>query len=348
MKNLEDIKKKYQEIKLKLQEAERVLDWKESGRLKRDKETFEKIVKKDEKIKDTQKQLQETENLLNKEKETNILILAKEEKEKLEKILQKEKKELKQLLQEINKEKQVNELIMEIRAGAGGDEAALFAADLFNMYSKYAQNIDWQIRVLNTNSIGIGGYKEIIFSIQGEDCFNRLKNEAGVHRVQRIPETEKSGRIHTSTASVAVLPKPKKSQEINIKTEDLQIDTFKASGPGGQNVNKRETAIRITHLPTGVIVSSQTERNQAQNKENALSILQAKLLESKNEKQTEALENKRRDQIKQAKRSEKIRTYNFAQNRISDHRIKKTWYNLDQVMVGQLEEIINECQKLNQ
>lgn len=347
MKDLESIKKEYQEIEQNLQEAEKTFNWEEAGQLRKEKDFLEKIIDKNKEIQDIEKELQEAENILNKEKDANLLALASQEKENLQKRLEKEKINFQNLLKQASGEEQINELIMEIRAGAGGDEAALFAADLFNMYSKYAQNKGWQVKTLNSNSIGIGGYKEIIFSIKGDDCFSKLRNEAGVHRVQRIPETEKSGRIHTSTASVAVLPKPKKSQQIEIKPDELQIDTFKSSGPGGQNVNKRETAIRITHLPTGIVVSSQTERNQAQNKENALSILQAKLLEEKTEEQTKKLEDKRRTQIKQAKRSEKIRTYNFPQSRVTDHRIKKTWHSLDQIIQGQLEEIVSECEKIH-
>lgn len=341
MKNLNSIKIEHQEVQRNLQEAEEALNWEKAGQLKKEKDFLEKIINQDKKIQEIKKQLQDAENILNKEKDAGLLELARQEKENLQNRLEKEKINFQNLLKQASGEEQINELIMEIRAGAGGDEAALFAADLFNMYSKYAQSKGWQVKTLNSNSIGIGGYKEIIFNIKGEDCFSKLKNEAGVHRVQRIPETEKSGRIHTSTASVAVLPKPKKTQQIQIKTDDLQIDTFKSSGPGGQNVNKRETAIRITHLPTGIVVASQTERNQAQNKENALTILQAKLLEARVQEQAKKLENKRRTQIKQAKRSEKIRTYNFPQSRVTDHRIKKTWHNLDQVMQGQLEEIVS-------
>jgi len=214
---------------------------------------------------------------------------------------------------------------------------------LFNMYSKYAQNQGWQTKTLNSNKTDIGGYKEIIFSVKGKNSFSKLRNEAGVHRVQRIPETEKSGRIHTSTASVAILPKTKKS-EIEIKPDDLQVDTFKSSGPGGQNVNKRETAIRITHLPTGIVVASQNERNQAQNKENALSIIKARVAEVQEQRQAEKIGSKRKDQVGQAMRAEKIRTYNFPQDRLTDHRIKKTWHNLDQVMAGELDEVISACE----
>jgi len=233
--------------------------------------------------------------------------------------------------------------IIEIRAGAGGDEAALFAADLYKMYSKYAESQGWQTKPLDSHAIGIGGFKEIIFEIKG-DSYDKIKHEGGVHRVQRIPETEKSGRVHTSTVSVAVLPKPKK-QEIKIRTDELKIDYFKSSGPGGQNVNKRETAVRITHLPTGIVVASQTERNQLQNKENAMAILSAKILEKKEQESIEKLGGKRKEQIGKAMRAEKIRTYNFPQDRITDHRIKKSWHGIEEIMSGKLDKIISTLSK---
>ncbi len=230
-------------------------------------------------------------------------------------------------------------VIVEIRAGAGGEEAALFAADLFKMYSKYAQNQNWKQRILDSRPTELGGFKEIIFELTGNDVFSKMQYEGGVHRVQRIPKTEKSGRIHTSTVSVAILPKPKKT-EIKINPNELKIETYKASGPGGQYVNKRMTAVRITHLPTGIVVTSQTERNLQQNKENALAILEAKLLERKEKEEMTKLTSERRAQIGRAQRAEKIRTYNFPQNRVTDHRIKKSWHNIDKIMEGNLEPII--------
>ena len=233
----------------------------------------------------------------------------------------------------------MDSVIIEIRAGTGGNEASLFADDLFRMYSKYAQIQNWQQRVLNSNPSEIGGFKEIIFVLKGDNPFSQLKYEGGVHRIQRIPKTEKGGRVHTSTATVAVLPKPKET-EIKINPTDLKIDQYKSSGPGGQNVNKRETAIRITHIPSGLIVTSQTQRNQLENKENAMTILKAKLLEKKREKEGERFKENRKAQIGWAKRSEKIRTYNFPQNRVTDHRIKKSWYDIERIMDGKLKPII--------
>jgi len=236
-------------------------------------------------------------------------------------------------------------VIVEIRAGTGGDEAGLFVHDLYRMYSKYAQKQDWSQRVLDSNMSDIGGYKEIIFELNGLGAFDRMQNEGGVHRVQRIPKTEKQGRVHTSTVTVAVLQKPKKT-EININPSDLQIDTYKSSGPGGQYVNKTESAIRITHKPSGIVVTSQSERNQFQNKENAMNILSARLLQAEEEADLSKLTEVRRQQIGWAKRAEKTRTYNFSQNRITDHRINKSWHNLEKIIDGNLEPIIKAFQKL--
>ncbi|MDI6591870.1 MAG: PCRF domain-containing protein [Patescibacteria group bacterium] len=242
-----------------------------------------------------------------------------------------------------NEEKSV---IIEIRAGTGGEEAALFASDLFRMYSKYAASQGWKQRVLDSRPTELGGFKEIIFELRNGDVFSKMKYEGGVHRVQRIPKTEKSGRIHTSTASVAVLPKPRKT-EIKIRPEDLRIETFRATGPGGRYRDHRETAVRITHLPTGLVVTSQAERNQLQNKENALSILEAKLLEKKEIEELERIGEERKAQIKKAERAEKIRTYNFPQDRVTDHRIKKSFYGIQTIIAGKLDPIIKSLQKLS-
>jgi len=236
-------------------------------------------------------------------------------------------------------------IIVEIRAGAGGAEACLFAGDLFRMYSKYGQLQNWQQKILNSHPAELGGFKEIVFELKGENVFSKTKHEGGVHRVQRIPETEKGGRLHTSTASVAILPKPKKT-EIKINPADLKTDSYKASGPGGQYVNKRMTAIRITHLPSGIVVTSQTERNLLQNKENALSILEAKLQEKKEITQNEKISDERRTQILAAQRAEKIRTYNFPQDRVTDHRIKKSFHNIEGIMNGKLDKIVKTLQSL--
>jgi peptide chain release factor 1 len=230
-------------------------------------------------------------------------------------------------------------VIIEIRAGTGGDEAGLFVADMHRMYSKYAQSKGWSQRILDSNSSTIGGYKEITFELSGSGAYEEMQNEGGVHRVQRVPATEKQGRIHTSTITIAVLLKPKKT-EISISPSDLRIDTYRASGAGGQHVNKTDSAVRITHIPTGVVVTCQSERNQLQNRETAMSLLSAKLLRAQEESDLSKLTEERREQIGWAKRSEKIRTYNYPQNRITDHRINKSWHNLEKIIEGDLSPII--------
>lgn len=236
-------------------------------------------------------------------------------------------------------------IILEIRAGIGGEEAALFAGDLLRMYENFAQSQTWQAVLLDISRTPLYGIKEAILEINGPDVFESLKYESGVHRVQRIPKTEKSGRIHTSTATVAVLPKVDKIQ-LNINSSDLKIDVARSSGPGGQNVNKVETAIRITHLPSNLTIFCQSERSQARNKEKAIEILRAKLYELKQKKINEKIDQQRQNQIGWGERSEKIRTYNFPQNRITDHRIKKSWHNLENILNGDLMPIINSVRKM--
>jgi peptide chain release factor 1 len=235
-------------------------------------------------------------------------------------------------------------VIIEIRAGTGGDEAGLFARDLYRMYSRYGQTKGWKEKVLDSNNSSIGGYKEIIFELSGTGVYNELQNEGGVHRVQRIPKTEKQGRVHTSTATVAVLLKPKKT-EFNISPADLEISTYKSSGPGGQYVNKTESAVRIVHKPSGLVVTCQSERNQLSNKETAMTLLAARLLQRQEEADLSKLSTERREQIASAKRAEKIRTYNYPQNRITDHRINKSWHNLESIIDGDLTPIIKAFKK---
>jgi peptide chain release factor 1 len=347
MNNLQELKEEYKKITDLLSRPERVWDWKQLGEINKRKEEIEKVLEKEKELEKIRNELRQAEQIIKTETDTQLLKLAQQEKESL---LQKEselEKEIELLLSKKQGEEEPDSVIIEIRAGAGGDEAALFTANLFNMYSKYANSKNWKLRVLNSHPTDLGGFKEITFEVSGPNVYSKLKYEGGVHRVQRIPATEKSGRIHTSTAAVAVLPKPRKAQ-ITIRPDDLKIDTFRASGPGGQYVNRRETAIRITHLPTGIVVTCQTERNQAQNRENALSILEAKLLELQEKSHKEKIQEKRRTQIGKMERSEKIRTYNFPQNRITDHRIKKTWHNLQEVMEGELDPIIEELEKFYQ
>ncbi|MGC9361166.1 MAG: peptide chain release factor 1 [Anaerolineae bacterium] len=232
-------------------------------------------------------------------------------------------------------------VIVEIRAGTGGDEAALFAADLFAMYVQYANAHRWQTEILSSNETGIGGYKEIVFEVKGQGAYSRLKYESGVHRVQRVPTTETSGRIHTSTATVAVLPEADEV-EVEINDSDLRVDVFRSGGHGGQSVNTTDSAVRITHLPSGIVVQCQDERSQLQNRARAMSILRARLYDMEHRRQAEELETARRTQVGTGERSEKIRTYNFPQNRVTDHRIGMTVYQLEDVLSGELDQFIDE------
>ncbi|PIV10446.1 MAG: peptide chain release factor 1 [Candidatus Portnoybacteria bacterium CG03_land_8_20_14_0_80_41_10] len=235
--------------------------------------------------------------------------------------------------------------IIEIRAGTGGEEAALFVTDLFRMYSRFAEKQNWSANLIDVSRTNLGGYREVIFEIKGQNVYNKLKNEAGVHRVQRIPNTEKSGRVHTSTVSVAVLPEVNET-EIKIGPKDLRIDVLRASGPGGQYVNRRESAVRVTHLPTGLVANCQEERTQQQNREKALQVLRARILAKKRAEETAQRGSERRGQIGAAMRAEKIRTYNYPQNRITDHRLNKSWHRLDKIIDGDLEPIIKTIEKI--
>ena len=272
--------------------------------------------------------------------------IAKSEIEDLEQSLTKLEDELKILLLPHDPTDDKNTII-EIRAGTGGDEAALFAADLFRMYTHFAENNDWKYEVMDSNSIGIGGFKEIIFSVKGEGVYGLMKFESGVHRVQRVPKTETSGRVHTSAATVAVLPEAEEA-DIEVFDADLKIDTYRASGAGGQHVNKTESAIRITHIPTGLVVTCQDETSQHKNKAAALKVLRSRLLAAEKDKIAKERAKARKNMVSTGDRSAKIRTYNFPQGRITDHRINFTAYNLEGVMNGQISSIIENLKLADQ
>jgi peptide chain release factor 1 len=342
MADIESVKKEYDELLIKLSDPELISDFERFQALSKRKQELETILEKSKEIKEIEDKIEENKAIISAKEDEELYSLAQEELVSLSERKKSAEKEMEDLLAGKLKEEPQNAaraVIVEIRAGTGGDEAALFAGDLFRMYSRYAQTKGWKQKTLDSHPTEMGGFKEIIFELADGSVFERMRNEAGVHRVQRIPTTEKQGRIHTSTASVAVLPKPKKAQ-IKINPQDLKIDFYRSSGKGGQNVNKRETAVRLTHLPTGLVVTSQTERNQLQNKENAMAILEARLLEKREQESSEKFGEKRRTQIGRAKRAEKIRTYNFPQDRLTDHRVKKSWHHLEKIMAGDLDEIL--------
>jgi len=336
---LERIEKHYQELNRQIAMPEVISDHKQLQLLAQERAGIESLVTKYEEYKATAKSLEEARAMLSDGLDEDMTTLVKQEIESLESRLDHLVQELKLALlpKEANDEK---DIIMEIRAGAGGDEAGLFAADLFRMYSRYAQAKGWGIDIINVNESGIGAFKEIIFEIRGRGAFSRLKYERGVHRVQRVPTTESSGRIHTSTATVAVLPKAEEV-DISINPDDLRIDIFHSGGAGGQNVNKVATAVRITHLPTGIVATCQDERSQLRNRTKAMSVLRARLLDIKQRKQEAEVTEQRRSQVGTGDRAEKIRTYNFPQDRVSDHRIGLTLRNLPRILGGELDQLID-------
>jgi peptide chain release factor 1 len=342
---LEELEKKYEELNKDLSDPKIIANQSKFQECAKMHSDISKAVLKYKEYKGIIKEIEENSKLFLEEKDVEFKKLIDEDLEKL-----KEKKsnleiELKELIFPKDPHDKKN-CIVEIRAGAGGDEAALFGGDLFRMYSRFAENNGWKTEVMSSSPTGIGGFKEIIFDIIGKEVYGKLKHESGVHRVQRVPVTESSGRIHTSTVTVAILPEVEEV-ELEINPNDLKIDRFRSTGPGGQSVNTTDSAIRITHIPTGLVVTCQDEKSQHKNKAKALKILRARLLDMAEREKHEELAKQRKSQVGTGDRSERIRTYNFPQNRITDHRIGLNLHNLEEVLEGNLNDLVaNLSEKL--
>ncbi len=340
----EEIKEKFKKLEEQLQDPKILSNQEKYIAVAQEYKELKELVSLIEKYENATKELDNVRSMLEEENDEEMREFLKEEQERLEQEIENLDKEIKLALVPRDPEDEKN-AIVEIRAGTGGEEAALFARDLFRMYSKYAEKKGWKISVTDLHETPLGGYKEIIFLIEGKGVYGRLKYESGVHRVQRIPVTETGGRIHTSSASVVVLPEAEE-QEIEINPEELKIETFRASGPGGQHVNVTDSAVRITHIPTGIVVACQDERSQHKNRAKALRILRARLQDLHRKEHEREIGSKRKSYIGTGDRSEKIRTYNFPQNRVTDHRINLTIYNLEGILDGDLDEILDKLQEV--
>ena len=334
--NLQELENKYQELTKSISDPEVIADQESWRKMMKEQSDLEPIVEKYREYKKTESELEEAKELM---KDPEMKELAEEEMLEAKYKLPKLEEELKILLIPKDPDDDKN-VICEIRAGAGGEEAALFAGTLFRMYSMYCDRKHWTIEILNENETELGGFKEISFMIKGKGAYSRLKFESGVHRVQRVPETEASGRIHTSTASVSVLPEVG-DVEIHINPADIKMEVFRSSGAGGQHINKTSSAVRLIHIPTGTIAECQTERSQFQNRDYAMKLLQSRLYEKEKRERDSKIENARRSQIGNADRSEKIRTYNYPQGRITDHRIGMSIYQMENFLNGDLDSMID-------
>ncbi|HET9180506.1 MAG TPA: peptide chain release factor 1 [Candidatus Angelobacter sp.] len=336
---LNQIESKYEELNKALASPEIISDSSKYQKTAKAHSELSEIVEKYREYKDLQKGIEESRTMIAEESDAELRAYAQEELTRLQERLAATESELKLLLvpKDPNDEKNV---VLEIRAGTGGDEATLFAAEMFRMYTRYAETQRWKVEVLSTSESGVGGLKEVIAIIEGRGVYSRMKYESGVHRVQRVPETEQQGRVHTSAVTVAVLPEAE-DVDVKIEAKDIRIDTFCSSGPGGQSVNTTYSAVRITHLPTNTVVSCQDEKSQIKNREKGMRVLRARLYEMEMEKQQQALAKERKSMVGSGDRSEKIRTYNFPQNRVTDHRIGLTLHQLGDVMDGKLGAIID-------
>ena len=338
---LEDLLIRLEEILSELQEPDVASDPNRFRKLMKEQSELTPIVEAYKEYKACKQNIEESLELLNEESDEDMRELAKEELNESKARVEELEHELKTLLlpKDPNDDKNV---VVEIRAGAGGDEAALFAAEIYRMYLHYAESKRWKVELVECEEIGIGGMKNVTFMIDGQGAYSMMKYESGVHRVQRVPETESGGRIHTSTITVAVMPEAE-DVDVHIDEKDIRIDVMRASGNGGQCVNTTDSAVRLTHYPTGIVIYSQTEKSQLQNKEKAFALLRAKLYDLECQKQHDAEAEARKSQIGTGDRSEKIRTYNFPQGRVTDHRIGLTLYKLDKIMNGDIQEIIDAC-----
>jgi peptide chain release factor 1 len=343
---LEKIEEKHKELTQLLSDPQIFKDQNRYKRIAKEQAELSEIVELHTELKHILKQIEEDQKIKTQSEDKELIELAKAELEELE--VQKAELEDKiKVLLTPSDPNDSKDTIVEIRAGTGGEEAALFASDLYRMYIKYAEKKGWKTEVLSSNPTGLGGFKEIIFSVEGDKVYKNLKYESGVHRVQRVPETEASGRIHTSAASVAVLPEAEEI-DVEINPEELKIDVFRSSGPGGQSVNTTDSAVRITHLPTNTVVTCQDEKSQLKNKNKALKVLRARLLDKARTKQEEKIAKERKSMVKTGDRSEKIRTYNFPQNRVTDHRIGLALHQLEKMINGDLEELIQALDRTEQ